>query len=269
VRDDRLLLDDAAKPIPRGAVLVVSCRACCESAWTSRLDRHEQQLPQHDTAIGTYDLRVPLDRLYFDSADVVAESKRGASMCWLCETTTKIVAMMSFALCALPGISQAALVLIPDSVTVAPGSRFAVDLTLTEPAEQPFDWLRISVAYDSNRLTGAPIEAGDLLSSASYDARADGTLAEANFVMVPDPFGPGVVARLHFTANGDALGSTDLNVKLTGFDLDEHETFVPPSVSLHVAFVPEPDTPLLILVGLAALAATARRLDTTLAHEKV
>jgi len=180
-------------------------------------------------------------------------------MHWLCNMTTKIVVVLACALFVLQGTGRAALVLVPDAATVAPGEAFAVDLTLTDPYGQPFDWLRMSMQYESAALTAMTVEPGPLLSTASLDANPDRTLAEANFVFPPDPFGPGVIARWRFTVNPQAVpGPTQLQTALIGLDLDDQPNLPLPSAPLLITIVPEPDSRALLLIGFATLIAAAR-----------
>ena len=178
-------------------------------------------------------------------------------MRYLLQTIARIVFL---GLVTLPGSGQAALLLVSDSNAVEPGAAFAVDLTLTAPNDQPFDWLRMLMEYDSGQLTVASVERRLLLSSASsFDASPDGTRAEALFVVPPDPFGPGVIARWHFMASANAApGHTLLQATLTGLDLDDQPTFSLPAAPLLITVVPEPDRQTLLLAGLAALLVAAR-----------
>jgi len=181
-------------------------------------------------------------------------------MYWLCNMTTRLVVVVVCALFVPHGTGRAALVLVPDAGTVAPGEAFAVDLTLTDPYGQPFDWLRMSMQYDSAALTAMTVEPGPLLSEASLDANPDRTLAEATFVLPPDPFGPGVIARWRFTVNPQAVpGTTQLQAALIGLDLDDQPNLPLPSAPLLITIVPEPASLTLLLIGFAMLIAAARR----------
>ena len=179
-------------------------------------------------------------------------------MYWLGNMTTRVVLVLACALFGLQATGRAALVLVPDAATVAPGEAFAVDLTLTDPYGQPFDWLRMSMQYESAALTAMTVEPGPLLSTASLDANPDRTLAEANFVFPPDPFGPGVIARWRFTVNPQAVpGPTQLQTALIGLDLDDQPNLPSLSAPLLITIVPEPDSRTLLLIGFATLIAAA------------